>query len=163
MSDERREIRMADSERATRKSIPFTQISDSILSPATFTAFHYSEFIQPGVSGVLFSFLFLLIHDRCRSTAQTTLHHILLLFVSIWRLRIYFFSTFLTSLHFWRVDRRASRGRMLLLCSSLSFLSFLVCGSRSRVRFAEGIPAGFSAATGSTLPACLLLLVVLSV
>ena len=52
---------------------------------------------------------------------------------------------------------------MLLLCSSLSFLSFLVCGSRFRVRSAEGIPAGFSAETGSTLPACLLLLVALSV
>ena len=52
---------------------------------------------------------------------------------------------------------------MLLLCSSLSFLSFLACGSRSRVRSAKGIPAGFSAATSSTLPACLLLFVALSV
>lgn len=46
---------------------------------------------------------------------------------------IYFFSTLLTCLHFWRADRRASWGRILLLCSSLSFLSFPVCGSRSRV------------------------------
>ena len=52
---------------------------------------------------------------------------------------------------------------MLLLCSSLSFLSLLVCSSRFCVRSAEGIPAGFSAETGSTLPACLLLLVALSV
>lgn len=65
MSDERTRDTNGIQQASNEEIDPLhTIFTDYILSLATSTAFHYSKFIQLGVSGVFF-FLFLLIHGQC--------------------------------------------------------------------------------------------------
>ena len=85
-----------------------TNFTDYILSPTTSTAIHYSEFIQPGVSGVFFLSFSL---STVGADQQRILHcttYYCYLFPSGDCALLH--SILLTCLHSWRADRRASRG-----------------------------------------------------